>query len=205
MNALIARIGGALVALILTTGPSLAAAGTADGHTDSHADNHTDHNANCSDLLQHQFPLLHDVKSLDLCKAHRGDVILVVNTASQCGFTPQLEGLEALYQRYRERGFVVLGFPSNDFHQELDGEREIASFCRENYGVTFPMFGKSSVRGDDANPLYRRLIDTSGTAPKWNFYKYLVDRDGKVVAVYSSRTTPEDDELVAAIESLLKR
>lgn len=157
----------------------------------------------CPPLLQQDFQLLHDTRTQNLCEFKR-QVLLVVNTASRCGFTPQLKGLEALYERYKDQGFSVLGFPSNDFFQELGEEEEIASFCKVNYGVTFPMFSKSSVRGNDANPLFSQLADQSGTAPKWNFYKYLIDRNGKVVDVYSSRTTPEDKELVEKIEALLK-
>ncbi len=157
----------------------------------------------CGALLEHEFQLLHDVESSNLCRAHGGKVLLVVNTASRCGFTPQLEGLETLYQTYRERGFAVLGFPSDDFNQELDDEKAIASFCKENYGVSFPMFSKSSVQGDEANPLYRQLTERSGKAPQWNFFKYLIDRDGKVVDVYSSRVAPDDAALIERIESLL--
>lgn len=157
----------------------------------------------CRALLQHEFQILHDTRSQNLCD-FQGDVLLVVNTASRCGFTPQLEGLEALYKRYNARGFTVLGFPSNDFFQELGNEAEIASFCLENYGVTFPMFSKSSVRGKNANPLFKALAEQSATAPKWNFYKYLIDRQGRVVDVFSSRTTPDAEELVQQIETLLE-
>lgn len=157
----------------------------------------------CGVLLDHDFQRLHDIQTDNLCERFHGQVLLIVNTASQCGFTPQLEGLEALYQTYREQGFAVLGFPSNDFYQELKDEAEIASFCRENYGVSFPMYQKSSVRGDDANPLYAELAKQTGTAPKWNFYKYLVDRQGHAVEVFSSRTTPEDAGLRKQIEALL--
>lgn len=158
---------------------------------------------NCPALLDHQFQRLHDVKSDNFCEAYRGKVLLIVNTASRCGFTPQLEGLEKLYQQYREDGLVVIGFPSNDFFQELKDEEDIASFCLENYGVSFPMYQKSSVRGDSANPLYQELASQTGKSPRWNFYKYLVDRNGQAVAVYSSRTKPSDEELLTQIRTLL--
>ncbi len=129
--------------------------------------------------------------------------MLVVNTASYCGFTPQYEGLEALYSKYRDRGLVVLGFPSNDFSQEPGSEKQIADFCYNTYGVKFPMLGKSHVRGSEANPMYALLAKETGTAPKWNFYKYLIGRNGQVVGSYNSKTTPDDKQFVAKIEELL--
>lgn len=156
----------------------------------------------CPASLNFTFPRLQDDAPQNLCQ-YAGKVVLVVNTASYCGFTPQYEGLEALYAKYRTRGLVVLGFPSNDFSQEPGSEKEIADFCYNTYGVKFPMLGKSHVRGGDANPMYALLAKQTGTAPKWNFYKYLIGRDGQVVASYGSRTRPDDKELVAKIESLL--
>ena len=158
--------------------------------------------AACPALLNQQFPRLQDEKPQSLCQ-YAGKVLLVVNTASYCGFTPQYQGLEALYGRYRERGLVVLGFPSNDFAQERGSNREIAEFCENTFGVRFPMFAKSSVRGGDANPLFRELAARTGQAPRWNFHKYLVARDGSVVAQYSSLTGPQDKALLADIEKLL--
>lgn len=138
---------------------------------------------------------------------YRGQVLLFVNVASRCGFTPQYEGLERLYERYREQGFAVLGFPSNDFGaQEPGNNAEIAEFCRGTYGVKFPMFEKIRVTGDDPHPLYRFLTERPapvGGPVKWNFQKYLVDRKGEVVGKYGSRTEPEDPALVAEIERLL--
>jgi glutathione peroxidase len=138
---------------------------------------------------------------------YRGQVLLLVNVASRCGFTPQYEGLEALYERYRERGFAVLGFPSNDFAgQEPGSNAEIADFCRSTYGVGFPMFAKIRVKGADAHPLYRYLTSLPapiGGAVEWNFQKYLVSRSGEVVAVFPSRTGPTDPQLVGRIEALL--
>jgi len=144
------------------------------------------------------------VESLDV---YRGQVLLVVNTASRCGFTPQYAGLQDLYAQYRARGFSVLGFPSNDFAgQEPGSDREIGAFCRANYGVEFPMFSKVRVKGEDADPLYVYL--TSLPAPiggpvEWNFQKYLVDRNGAVVKRFGSRVTPGSPELIAEIDRLL--
>ncbi|HYD74564.1 glutathione peroxidase [Ramlibacter sp.] len=158
--------------------------------------------AACPALLQQQFPRLQDEKPQSLCQ-YAGKVLLVVNTASYCGFTPQYKGLEELYGRYRDRGLVVLGFPSNDFAQERGSNGEIAEFCENTYGVKFAMFAKSAVRGSDANPLFKTLAARTGQQPGWNFNKYLVGRDGQVVAHYPSRTTPQDKALVARIEQLL--
>jgi glutathione peroxidase len=158
--------------------------------------------AGCPALLDRQFPRLQDEKPQSLCQ-YAGRVLLVVNTASYCGFTPQYKGLEALYGRYRDRGLVVLGFPSNDFAQEKGSNKEIADFCENTYGVKFPMFAKSSVRGADANPLFKELATRTGRAPQWNFHKYLVARDGTVVDQYSSLTEPDDRKLVGRIEALL--
>jgi glutathione peroxidase len=138
---------------------------------------------------------------------YRGEVLLVVNTASRCGYTPQYEGLQALYARYRERGFSVLGFPSNDFAgQEPGSDLQILEFCRSNYGVEFPMFSKIHVKGEDAHPVYRYLTalpDPVGGPVEWNFQKYLVDRSGEVVERFSPSVAPEDERLVGAIEKLL--
>ncbi len=157
----------------------------------------------CPEVLQHSFNRLQDEVPQNLCQ-YKGKVALVVNTASYCGFTKQYEGLEALYAKYQKKGLVVLGFPSNDFgKQEPGSSKEIADFCFNTYGVKFPMFAKSSVHGDDVNPFYAQLIKATGTTPKWNFYKYLIDRNGKVIASYTSVTTPENKGLVAAIEKAL--
>jgi glutathione peroxidase len=156
----------------------------------------------CPATLNHVFPRLQDEKPQSLCQ-YSGKVLLVVNTASYCGFTPQYAGLEALHARYRDRGLVVLGFPSNDFAQETGGNREIADFCESTYGVKFPMFAKTGVRGAQANALYRQLAQATGRQPLWNFYKYLIARDGKVVASYSSLTGPADASLVREVEKQL--
>jgi glutathione peroxidase len=138
-----------------------------------------------------------------LCE-YAGKVVLVVNTASQCGYTPQYEGLEALQRKYRDRGFVVLGFPSNDFGgQEPGSNQEIAAFCVNQYAIDFPMFAKSSVRGDGANPLFADLARATGSAPRWNFHKYLVARDGRETLAFATKVDPRDPALAAAIERLL--
>lgn len=160
--------------------------------------------ASCPPLLRQQFPRLQDEKPQALCQ-YAGKVLLVVNTASYCGFTHQYKGLEELYGRYGGRGLVVLGFPSNDFAQEGGSNQEIADFCENTFGVRFPMFAKSSVRGTAANPLFRELAAKTGKAPAWNFHKYLVARDGTVVGHYSSFTGPLDRELVAEVERQLAR
>ncbi len=156
----------------------------------------------CPAILNYTFPRLQDEKPQALCQ-YSGKVVLVVNTASFCGFTPQYKGLEALDSKYRSRGLVVLGFPSNDFSQESGSNKEIADFCESTFGVKFPMFSKSSVRGSEANPLFKQLAKISGTTPKWNFYKYLIGRDGKVVEAYSSMTAPEDRSFIRELEKQL--
>ena len=158
----------------------------------------------CPTLWQKTFPRLQDDKSQDLCQ-YRGRVALVVNTASYCGFTSQYEGLEKVYAQYQAQGLVVLGFPSNDFGQQEPGNsKQIADFCFNTYGVKFPMFGKTSITGSAANPLFKELAQQSGSTPRWNFHKYLVDRQGKVVGAFNSDTTPEDPRLIAAIQKALK-
>jgi glutathione peroxidase len=158
--------------------------------------------AACPATLQHTFARLQDEKPQPLCQ-YAGKVLLVVNTASFCGFTPQYKGLEELHSRYKGRGLVVLGFPSNDFSQEGGDNRQIADFCENTFGVKFPMFAKTAVRGKDANPFYRQLAGKTGRQPLWNFHKYLIGRDGSVVADYSSITRPDDSALVQAIEKQL--
>jgi glutathione peroxidase len=157
-----------------------------------------------SDLLGHAYRPLTGKEKVDLRRAYGGNVVLVVNTASKCGFTPQFEALEAMHARYRPQGFAVLGFPSGDFKaQEFDDEKQIREFCTLTYGVKFPMFEKVHVVGDAATPLYRDLARTAGEAPKWNFHKYLIGRDGRLLANWGSRTQPDDPQIVAAIEKAL--
>jgi len=160
--------------------------------------------AECPSLLNHTFPGLQDGKPQSLCQ-YQGKVILVVNTASFCGFTSQYEGLEKLYARLKDKGLVVLGFPSNDFgEQEPGSEKEIADFCRLTYGVEFPMLGKTTVKGRDANPFYLKLAEITGSKPKWNFHKYLINRDASQVVAYSSFTKPDDKDLLKKIDEFLK-
>lgn len=159
--------------------------------------------AACPPLLDHRFNRLQDDQPQHLCQ-YAGRVLLVVNTASYCGFTGQYEGLEALHAKYGPQGLVVLGFPSNDFgNQEPGDSRQIADFCFNTYGVKFPMFAKSVVTGKDANPLHAELAKVSGTAPQWNFHKYLIDRSGKLVGSFPSRVAPDDRRLTGAIEKTL--
>ncbi|MFM2009493.1 MAG: hypothetical protein RIR02_1443 [Pseudomonadota bacterium] len=158
--------------------------------------------ADCPSLLDHKFNRLQDDAPQNLCQ-YSGKVALVINTASYCGYTAQYEGLEKLYAKYKDKGLVVLGFPSNDFSQEPGNNKEIADFCYNTYGVKFPMFAKSSVKGKDMNPLFSALSKASGKSPGWNFHKYLIDKEGKLVANYGSSVSPDDKNLVAAIEKAL--
>ena len=156
-------------------------------------------------LLDRSYRPLAGKTPVDLAKTYGGDVVLVVNTASKCGFTPQFEALEGLQKKYSARGFAVLGFPSGDFRaQEFTDEKEIKEFCTLTYGVKFPMFEKVHVVGDQATPLYRDLAKASGEAPKWNFHKYLLGRDGRLIASWGSKTTPDDKAIVEAIERALQ-
>jgi len=159
--------------------------------------------AACPALLQHTFNRLQTGESQSLCQ-FQGKVLVVVNTASYCGNTPQYEGLEAMYRKYRDRGLVVVGFPSNDFGaQEPGTNKEIAEFCRTTYGVQFPMFEKSSVAKGAANPLFVDLIAKTGQAPRWNFHKYVVDRTGTRVTSFADTVKPDARPLVELVERLL--
>jgi glutathione peroxidase len=158
--------------------------------------------ADCPPLLNFKHSRLQDDSPQNLCQ-YAGKVTLVVNTASYCGFTSQYEGLEKLYATYKDKGLVILGFPSNDFSQEPGNSKEIADFCYNTYGVKFPMFSKTAVKGKDAHPLFAALSKNSGKAPSWNFNKYLIDREGKLVSHYGSMTAPTDKTLLAAIEKAL--
>lgn len=161
--------------------------------------------AACPPLLDRTVPRLQDERPQSLCQ-YAGQVVLVVNTASRCGYTGQYSGLEALYDRYRARGLVVLGFPSNDFGQQEPGSaREIADFCENQFGVRFPMFAKTTVRGPLASPLYADLSRLSGSPPRWNFHKYLIGRDGRSVRAYPSQVAPDSAVLVRDIEQALAK
>lgn len=160
--------------------------------------------AACPPLLNHTFTGLQDDKPQSLCQ-YEGKVILVVNTASYCGFTSQYDGLEKLYARLKDKGLVVLGFPSNDFgEQEPGSNQEIADFCRLTYGVEFPMLGKTVVKGRGANPFYMQLAEITDSTPKWNFHKYLISRDGRQVVAYTSFTKPDDKDLLKKIDEFLR-
>ena len=156
----------------------------------------------CPALLKQNFKRLQDEAPQDLCQ-YAGKVVLVVNTASYCGFTKQYEGLEKLYAKYNPRGLVVIGIPSNDFKQESASTKEIADLCYNTYGVKFPMFAPMVVSGATANPLHAALAKQTGQEPKWNFAKYLIGRDGKMVEHFPSKVTPEDPQLVGKIEKAL--
>jgi glutathione peroxidase len=181
------RLGLALAVSLLTGAPAWATAA-------------------CPPLLQHTLPRLQDEKPVDLCQ-YAGRVVLVVNTASECGYTPQYRSLEALSERYKARGLVVLGFPSNDFGgQEPGGNAKIAEFCENQFAVRFPMFAKSTVvpgRPGVVNPLYGALVARTGEKPGWNFHKYTVSRDGTRVASVPSSTDPASPAFVREIEKLL--
>jgi glutathione peroxidase len=157
----------------------------------------------CPAILNHTFDRLQDEKPQSLCQ-YAGKVVLVVNTASFCGFTSQYKGLEALNTKYKDQGLVVLGFPSNDFAQEKGSNKDIADFCESTFGVKFPMFTKTQVTGDGAAPLFKQLTAQTGQKPRWNFHKYLIGRDGKVVDQYSSMTGPESKTLLSAVDKALK-
>lgn len=160
--------------------------------------------APCPSLLDHRFKRLQDEVPQHLCQ-YASKVILVVNTASYCGFTRQYEGLEKLYATYRDKGFTILGFPSNDFGQQEPGDRkQIADLCFNTYGVKFPMFEKTSVSEKQPNPFYAELGKAAGQTPKWNFHKYLIDRSGKVVASFPSEVEPDDKRLRSAIEKAIE-
>jgi glutathione peroxidase len=156
----------------------------------------------CPALLQQNVLRLQDEKPQSLCQ-YAGKVVVVVNTASFCGFTSQYEGLEALHTKYKDQGLVVLGFPSNDFSQETGSNKQIAEFCENTFGVKFPMFTKTSVSGKDASPFFKQLSAKTGTTPKWNFYKYVISRNGQNVESFNSMADPKSKSFVREIEKQL--
>ncbi len=156
----------------------------------------------CPAFLDHEQRKLHSTDTVNLCDLAAGKPMLVVNTASRCGYTGQFEGLEALHKQYSEEGLVVVGFASDDFRQEADSEAEAATVCFKNFGVTFTMIAPGAVTGADANPVFRAINEQS-QPPRWNFTKYVIDRSGKVVHAFPSRVRPEDPELIEAVESVL--
>jgi glutathione peroxidase len=158
--------------------------------------------ASCPDYLNHSMRRLHSQEEVNLCEVTAGKPVLIVNTASHCGYTPQFRGLEALHQSYKDRGLVVVGFASDSFRQEAASEEKAADVCFVNYGVSFTMLAPTSVRGQDANPVFQSLSSEAG-APRWNFNKYVVDSEGKVVAHFGSTTKPDSADLTAAIDKAL--
>jgi len=159
-------------------------------------------NAACPDIYNHQLTTLQGEK-INLCD-YQTKPILVVNTASKCGFTPQFEALEGLYSKYKDNGLLIIGFPSNDFRQEPGNDKQIGDFCKLTYAVKFPMMSKSSVSGVNANPLYKQLTEKTGQAPMWNFYKYVILPGGKQVFAYSSDVKPDANEILNRIKPALK-
>tara|TARA_A100000164_G_scaffold34783_1_gene26698 strand:+ start:176 stop:700 length:525 start_codon:yes stop_codon:yes gene_type:complete len=156
----------------------------------------------CSDLMDTEMRILDSSETVNLCE-YSDKVVLVVNVASRCGYTYQYASLQKLYEDYKDDGFVVLGVPSRDFMQEYSDETDVAEFCSTEYGVDFPMFATSKVRGKKANALYKKLIDQSGVSPSWNFNKYLITRDGKIASTFGSKVKPDSPELISKIQELL--
>ena len=149
----------------------------------------------CPDVLKFMKRKLNSQETVNMCSEFQGKTLLIVNTASYCGYTPQFEGLEAMYAELKDQDFVVLGFPSHDFNQEAKYEGKTAELCELTYGVKFPMFEPTHVKGDDADPLFRMLAKATGEAPSWNFNKYLVDKNGNIVKHYKSSVKPSDKSL----------
>ena len=156
----------------------------------------------CPAFLDHEQRRLHSGETVNLCEIAAGKPLLIVNTASRCGYTGQFEGLEALHKRYSDEGLVVVGFASDDFQQEADTEEEAATVCYKNFGVTFTMIAPGPITGENANPVFREL-NRQSQAPRWTFTKYVVDAEGNVVSTFPSRITPEDPELIKAVETVL--
>ncbi len=156
----------------------------------------------CSDLLNSELRVLDSSEKRNMCE-YKGDVLLVVNVASRCGYTYQYKGLQALYDKYKDQGLTIIGIPSRDFRQEYSEESSVAEFCSTEYGVNFPMFATTKVRGDKAHPFYKKLSAQSGMTPNWNFNKYLIDRNGEVYKGYRAKVKPDSDLLINSIEKLL--
>ncbi len=162
-------------------------------------------NASCAPLLDHSVRQLAGDQVDRLCEVYQGQVVMIVNTASKCGFTPQFDGLEALYKTYKDQGFAVLGFPSKDFgNQEYGTEEEAAEFCRLTYGVQFPMYAITHAKKGKADALFKGLAEAAdGDYPSWNFHKYIIDRDGQLVGSFGSFTGPSSRRITRVIEDVL--
>ncbi|MEC8126309.1 MAG: glutathione peroxidase [Pseudomonadota bacterium] len=162
-------------------------------------------NASCAPLLDHSVRQLAGDQVDRLCEVYQGQVVMIVNTASKCGFTPQFDGLEALYQKYKDQGFAVLGFPSKDFgNQEYGTEEEASEFCRLTYGVQFPMYAITHAKKGKAGALFKGLAEAAdGDYPSWNFHKYIIDRDGQLVGSFGSFTGPSSRRIARVIEGVL--
>ncbi|MCL4410249.1 MAG: glutathione peroxidase [Firmicutes bacterium] len=157
----------------------------------------------CLAPLDRSLRALHSNNEHDLCELSKGKVVMVVNTASQCGFTGQFADLEELHKTYQDQGLLILGFPSDSFRQEFADEEDTAEVCFRNFGVSFPMMATTSVRGDDANPLFAALRDATGQEPRWNFHKYVISADGKTISSFGSRVNPTASEIVDVIEAAI--
>ena len=187
-TALLAAFGVAVVASLAITSPVVQAAPQAQA---------------CPEYLNHDFRKLHSSETVNICKAYAGKPLLIVNTASHCGFTPQFKGLEAVNKKYKDQGLVMVGFASDDFNQEDKDEAKAAEICEQNFGVTFLMLSPTHVKGAEVNPVFKELA-AQKQAPAWNFNKYFVQADGKVQTYFAQTVTPESSEFTAAVESLLK-
>jgi glutathione peroxidase len=157
----------------------------------------------CPAYLDHDFRKLGSSQTVNICKSFAGKPLLIVNTASHCGYTPQFKGLESVNKKYKDKGLVMIGFASDDFNQEDKDEAKAAEICEQNFGVTFVMLSPTHVKGAEANPVFKELA-AQQKAPVWNFNKYFVKADGKVQAYFAQGVTPESDQFTAAVENLLK-
>ncbi len=185
-----------LVLALISTGTNAGENKTSENHA-------KESKAVCPEFLNHDFKKLHSSKIVNLCDTYTGKPMVIVNTASHCGFTPQFKSLEALSEKYKDQGLQVIGFASDDFNQEAKNEKEAATVCYENFGVTFTMLAPTSVKGEKANPVFAYL-GSKTEAPAWNFNKYLVSGNGEEVIHYESKMTPTDSKLEEDVKKALK-
>ena len=164
---------------------------------------HAEDNMQCPEFLNQDFKLLHSSKDVNLCSLYDGKPLLIVNTASHCGYTKQFKPLETLYEKYKDKGFTIIGFASNDFNQEAKTEEEAAEICYKNFGVTFTMLAPTHVKGKDANPVFSYLIRQSGEQPQWNFNKYFVSADGMTVTHFNQKENPLGGKLEKLVNESL--